>query len=145
MDEIAASAEAAGKPPRKLTAKQQKLAKRQAKVAKFAAAQSGGTVSVPSTPAPAAPAAVVPKAAPVAAKTPAAPKPTTKKPQTLPSKPAASATNEELVEIAGVGKFPFTGTPEQTAAFRKRLEETTAAGGFKGKSAGDVSMRSASR
>jgi hypothetical protein len=134
MDEIAASAEAAGKPPRKLTAKQQKLAKRQAKVAKFAAAQSGGAPSV--SPA----AAVVPKTKAVAAKieTPAAPQPPTKKPQALPSKPAASATNEGLVEIAGVGKFPFTGTPEQTAAFRKRLEETAAAGGFKGKSAGDV-------
>jgi len=168
IEEIKAATGEAPK-PRKLTARQQKLANRQAKVAKFAAAQSGGTASVPSTPAPAAPVAVVPKTAPVAAKieTPTAKttkkvqgasglfvevpsdfvfqkhtgkwvKPTIKKPQTLPTKPAASATNEELVEIAGVGKFPFTGTPEQTAAFRKRLEETTAAGGFKGKSAGDV-------
>jgi hypothetical protein len=137
IDEITAAAAEAAKPPRKLTARQQKLANRQAKVAKFAAAQSGGTASVPSTPAPAAPAAVVPKTkAPVAAKTPAAPKPPVK--TQAPTKPVASATNQEFWEKKGVGKVPLTGTPEQNAALRKRLEDTHAAGGFNGKVAADV-------
>jgi hypothetical protein len=129
----------AAKPPRKLTPKQQKLAKRQAKVAKFAAAQSGGTPSVSSTPAPAAPAAVVPKSAPVAAKTetPAAPKPPAKKPQTLPTKPVASATNEEFWESGGK-KIPLTGTAAERAALRGELDKVSASDGFKGQTLGDV-------
>jgi hypothetical protein len=137
IDEITAAAGEAPKPPRKLTARQQKLANRQAKVAKFAAAQSGGTVPVPSAPAPAVP--VVPKTkTPVVAKTetPAAPKPPVK--TQAPTKPVASATNEEFWEKKGVGKVPLLGTPEQNAALRKRLEETHAAGGFIGKVAADV-------
>jgi len=125
----------AAKAPRKLTAKQQKLAKRQAKVAKAAAAaQSGGTPSVSSTPAPAAPVAVVPKTAPVAAKieTPAAN--TTK---TLPTKPVASATNEEFWESGGK-KIPLTGTAAERAALRGELDKVSASDGFKGQTAGDV-------
>ncbi|NDG71154.1 MAG: hypothetical protein EBY32_07585 [Proteobacteria bacterium] len=140
IDEITAA-----KPPRKLTARQQKLANRQAKVAKFAAAQSGGTASVPSTPAPAAP--VVPKT-PVAAKTepPAAPASRVESIKAsvqrvddgVPAPKVASATNEEFWEKKGVGKVPLLGTPEQNAALRKRLEDTHAAGGFNGKVAADV-------
>ena len=137
VEEITAATSEAGKAPRKLTAKQQKLAKRQAKVAKFAAAQSGGTPSVSSTPAPAAPAAVVPKSAPVAAKTPAAPKPQTQKPQTLPTKPVASATNEEFWESGGK-KIPLTGTAAERAALRGELDKVSASDGFKGQTAGDV-------
>jgi hypothetical protein len=136
IEEIKAATGEAVKPARKLTARQQKLANRQAKVAKFAAAQSGGTASVPS-PAP----AVVPKTkAPVAAKieTPAAPNPPAKKSQTPPPKPVASATNEEFWEKQGIGKVPLTGTPERNAALRKKLEEIHGAGGFKGKVAADV-------
>jgi len=149
IDEITAAAAEAARPPRKLTARQQKLANRQAKVAKFAAAQSGGTASVPS-PAPAAPPAVVPKPdykrprAPVGgwfggppdAPSTAAPKPPVK--TQAPAKPVASATDQEFWEKKGVGKVPLTGTPEQNAALRKKLEDTHAAGGFNGKVAADV-------
>jgi hypothetical protein len=144
VEEIAAAAEAA-KAPRKLTPRQQKLAKRQAKVAKFAAAQSGGTAPVPSTPA----APVVPKTkAPVVAKTetPATPASRVEAIKSsvrrvddgAPAPKVASATNEEFWEKKGVGKVPLTGTPEQRAALRKKLEDTHASGGFNGKVAADV-------
>lgn len=117
--------------PRKLTPKQQKLAKRQARVAKFAAAQSTPPPTAPTAP------AAVPTKAPAAAKAEATPAKATKKPQTTPE-PVASATNEEFWEKPGVGKVPLTGTPEERAAFSKKLEEIHGAGGFKGKAVADV-------
>jgi hypothetical protein len=108
---------AGAKPTRKLTPRQQVLAKRQAKVAKFASAQSS-----------AAPAPAVPKA-------PAPPK---AKPKAAPAPVPAARASDEFWEKEGLGKVPLTGTPEQNAALRKKLEETYAAGGFKGRVKGDV-------
>ena len=134
IDEITAATGEAPKPPRKLTKRQQQLANRKVRAAKFAAAQSGGTASVPSTPAPAAPAAVAP---PAAAKTSAATKTPTKKPQTPPAKPGTSATNEEFWESGGK-KIPLTGTAAERAALRGELDKVSASDGFKGQVVGDV-------
>lgn len=111
----------AAKSPRKLTPRQEQLKKRAERVARAAQANKA--------PAPAPVAS--PKPAPGKTEIPQAKKPAS-------ALKASSATSEEFVEIPGVGKFPNTGTPEQNAAFRKKMNEAHASGGFKGKAAADV-------